>query len=81
METDVVGAVKIVDGIFAGDAFAARDKEFVVTCKVKYIINACGTEVPAYWKRMGVKYLRLDWSYDKDFSVLDAFDDCFNFIE
>ena len=30
---------------------------------------------------MGVKYLRLDWSDDKDFSVLDTFDDCYNFIE
>ena len=31
---DFIGAIKVKDGIFIGDEFAAQDLEFIVTNKV-----------------------------------------------
>jgi hypothetical protein len=39
MDDTVIGAIKIKDGLFIGDEFAAQDLEFVVTNKVTHIIN------------------------------------------
>jgi hypothetical protein len=40
--TDMIGAVKIKDGLFLGDELAAQDLEFLVSCKVTHIINTAG---------------------------------------
>ena len=45
MEEDMIGAIKIKDGLFIGDAFAAKDLEFVVANKVSKIINCAGRQV------------------------------------
>jgi len=42
MDDDMIGAIKIKDGLFIGDAFAAKDLEFVVANKVSRVINCCG---------------------------------------
>jgi hypothetical protein len=39
MEEALIGAIKIKDGLFVGDEFAAQDLEFVVTNKVTHVIN------------------------------------------
>lgn len=39
---DMIGAIKIKDGLFIGDEFAAQDLEFVVANKVSRIINCAG---------------------------------------
>ena len=39
MEPEYIGAVKIKDGFFTGDQYAAQDLEFLVGNKVNYIIN------------------------------------------
>ena len=39
MEMEILGAVKIKDGLFVGDEFAAQDLEFVVANKVTHVIN------------------------------------------
>jgi len=39
---DMIGAIKIKDGLFIGDEFAAFDAEFVVANKVSHIINCAG---------------------------------------
>lgn len=36
---DFIGAIKVKDGLFIGDEFAAQDLEFIVTNKVRNIIN------------------------------------------
>ena len=53
----IIGAIKIKDGLFAGDEFAAQDLEFVVANKVTHIINCAGKQVPNHWEPIGVKYL------------------------
>ena len=42
MDDDMIGAIKIKDGLFIGDSFAAKDLEFVVANKVAKIINCSG---------------------------------------
>lgn len=44
-DEDMIGAIKIKDGLFIGDAFAAKDLEFVVANKVNKIINCAGTQI------------------------------------
>ena len=56
-EDDMIGAIKIKDGLFIGDSFAAKDLEFVVANKVTKVINCAGTQVANEWKNMGVQYL------------------------
>jgi hypothetical protein len=68
METDIVGAIKIKDGLFIGDEFAAQDLEFVVANKVTHIINCAGRQVPNHWEPIGVQYLTYFW-YDQDTQV------------
>jgi hypothetical protein len=42
MDIETFGAIKIMDGLFIGDEFAAQDLEFVVTNKITHIINTAG---------------------------------------
>ena len=60
-EEDMIGAIKIKDGLFIGDAFAAKDLEFVVANKVTKIINCAGTQIQNQWNNMDVKYLTFQW--------------------
>ena len=39
---EILGAVKVKDGVFIGDELAAQDLEFVVANKVTHIINCSG---------------------------------------
>lgn len=84
-EDEMIGAIKIKDGLFIGDEFAAQDLEFVMANKVTSVINCAGTQVQNHWDSMGVKYLTFQW-LDQENQVL--FDDhdrtvsrIFNFIE
>lgn len=42
MPDDMIGAIKIKDGLFIGDEFAAQDLEFVMANKVSHVINCSG---------------------------------------
>jgi hypothetical protein len=57
----ILGAVKIKDGLFTGDEFAAQDLEFIVTNKVTGVINTAGRQVPNHWEPIGVTYLSYQW--------------------
>ena len=56
-----MGAIKVKDGMFIGDEFASQDLEFLVTNKVKYIVNCASSEVTNQWDSIGVQYLSLPW--------------------
>lgn len=80
-----IGAVKIKDGLFLGDEFAAQDLEFVVGNKVTHIVNCAGRQVPNHWEPIGVRYLAYMW-LDQDPQVRldprdEVFRDVFHFIE
>lgn len=42
LESEMIGAIKIKDGLFIGDELASTDLEFVVANKVTHIINCAG---------------------------------------
>ncbi|EGR28653.1 hypothetical protein IMG5_171070 [Ichthyophthirius multifiliis] len=72
MQYDIVGAVKIIDGLYLGDEYAAQDLEFIITNKVTQIINCSSKQVPNHWQNYDVTYLSYDFQ-DTDTQVI--FDD------
>lgn len=85
MESVLVGAFKVKDGLFLGDEFAAQDLEFVVANKVTRIINCAFRQVPNHWEPIGVHYLSFAWFDTENQVILDSSDknlsSVFNFIE
>ena len=85
MESVLVGAFKVKDGLFIGDEFAAQDLEFVVANKVSRIINCAGRQVPNHWEPIGISYLTFSWLDSENQVVLDPsdknFSNLYRFIE
>lgn len=80
MEMEIIGPIKVKDGLFVGDEFSSQDLEFVVANKVSHIINCASRQVPNHWEPIGVRYLSLYW-LDNDSQVLfDTRDDTFSLI-
>ena len=61
MDNEVVGAIKIKDGLFMGDEFSAQDLEFVIANKVTHVINTASKTVTNHWEAIGIIYLCYDW--------------------
>ena len=80
MEEEMIGAIKIKDGLFIGDAFAARDFEFVVANKVSRVINCSGTQVQNQFTGIGVEYLTFNWLDEENQILFDATDRAANEI-
>lgn len=51
---EMVGAIKIKDGLFLGDELAAQDLEFLVSCKVTHIVNTSGRQIQNHWESIGI---------------------------
>lgn len=80
MESVLVGAFKVKDGLFIGDEFAAQDLEFVVANKVTRIINCAFRQVPNHWEPIGVHYLSFAWFDTENQIILDNSDKNLNMI-
>mmetsp|Transcript_97446 Transcript_97446/g.275639 ORF Transcript_97446/g.275639 Transcript_97446/m.275639 type:complete len:607 (+) Transcript_97446:73-1893(+) len=82
---EILGAVKVKDGLFVGDELAAQDLEFVVSNKVTRVINCCGRQVPNHWEPIGVVYLTYYWVDADNQIILDQRDvvanEVFRFVE
>ena len=79
MQIDYViqGAIKIKDGLFIGDEFAAQvyffpplshnfyknkqDEELIFSNKITHIINCAANDIPNNWEHEGVVYLSFFW--------------------
>jgi len=70
----LVGAIKITDGLFIGDEFAAQDLEFIVANKVTHVVNCSARQVPNHWEPIGVKYLSFAWLDHDSQIILDSGD-------
>jgi hypothetical protein len=68
MNTEVTGGIKIKDGLFVGDEFAAKDLEFVEGNKVTHVINCAGRQINNQWEDLEVNYLTYLWE-DNDTQV------------
>ena len=42
-DKDIIGVIKIKDGVFICDEFGAQDLEFIVANKVTRVVNTAGT--------------------------------------
>ena len=71
---DFFGAVKIKDGLFQGDIYAAQDLEFIVNNKVTHVINCASWQIPNHWEAIGIKYLSFEWQDSKKCNILDDSD-------
>ena len=40
-----MGAVRLIDGVYLGDIFAAKDGNFIYTNKITHIVNCAGKEI------------------------------------
>lgn len=82
---EILGAVKVRDGIFVGDEHAAQDLEFVVSNKVTHIVNTSGRQIPNHWETIGVVYLTYHWVDNDSQVILDNRDivanEFFSFID
>lgn len=57
----IVGGIKIKDGLFIGDTYAAQDIEFIFNNKITHIINCSCTELPNHFEGQGIEYLGVPW--------------------
>jgi protein-tyrosine phosphatase len=78
MESVLVGAFKVKDGLFIGDEFAAQDLEFVVANKVSRIINCAARQVPNHWEPIGITYISFPWFDTENQVLLDTSDKNFS---
>lgn len=85
MPDDMIGAIKIKDGLFIGDEFSAQDLEFVVANKVSHIINCSGKQIGNFWESIGVVYLTFFWQDSENQTLFDHNDkitkQIYDFIE
>ena len=57
----IIGAIKIKDGLFMGDEYSAQDLDFMVTNKITFIINCAGKQIPNIWESISLNYLSFPW--------------------
>lgn len=74
-EEEILGPIKIADGLFLGDQLAARDFEFIMNNRITRIINTSCRSVTNALKTRGVLYLSFNWiDSDQQVIVDDKFD-------
>lgn len=78
MEFQIIGAIKIKDGLFLGDQFAAQDLEFVVSNKVSRVINCASRQIQNHWESIGVVYLNFAWLDVETQVIFDGRDEVLN---
>ncbi len=61
MEFQLLGAIKIKDGLFLGDHFASQDLDFLLTNKITHVINCAAKEVQNLYESAGILYLSFFW--------------------
>lgn len=60
-QLQIIGAIKIKDGLFMGDEYSAQDLDFMVTNKITYIINCASKQISNIWESVGLNYLSFPW--------------------
>ncbi|CAK62015.1 unnamed protein product (macronuclear) [Paramecium tetraurelia] len=70
---------RIINGLYIGDQGAAHDLEFLITNKIKKIINCAGKQIPNHWESIGIEYLTYGW-IENDYQYAIDHSRCFSFI-
>jgi hypothetical protein len=66
--SQIIGVIKIKDGLFMGDEYSAQDLDFMITNKITHILNCAGKQIPNIWESIGLTYLSFPWQ-DNDSQV------------
>jgi hypothetical protein len=53
-DDNLVGVIKIKDGLFICDQYGAQDLEFIISNKVLRIVNTAGMQLTNHWDSIGV---------------------------
>lgn len=64
---NILLAVRIIDGLFIGNAISSQDDEFLFSNKVTHIVNCAALDVPNVFTDHGILYLSFPW---RDGSVI-----------
>ena len=67
-------AVRIMDGLFVGNAMAAQDDDFLFSNKVSHIVNCAGLEAANVFNDSGIEYLTFPWRDVATTQILDSQD-------
>mmetsp|Transcript_3537 Transcript_3537/g.13528 ORF Transcript_3537/g.13528 Transcript_3537/m.13528 type:complete len:693 (-) Transcript_3537:210-2288(-) len=64
---NILLAVRVIDGLFIGNAISSQDDEFLFSNKVTHIVNCAALDVPNVFSDHGIHYLSFPW---RDGSVI-----------
>lgn len=67
-------AVRVMDGLFVGNAMAAQDDDFLFSNKVSHIVNCAGLEAANIFNDSGIEYLTFPWRDVATTQILDSQD-------
>ncbi len=56
-----MGAVRVIDGLFMGDEYAAQDLEFIMASKITKVVNTAARQIGNLFEKQGLSYLSLPW--------------------
>ena len=79
----LIGAIKIMDGLFLGDILASQDLDFITLNSINHIVNTAA-ELPNSFENLGIEYLNLNWIQDKQMPLFKSYVDLekmFEFIQ
>jgi hypothetical protein len=71
-EQPLLMAIRIMDGLFVGNAVAAQDDDFLFSNKVTHIVNCAGLEAPNIFVDNGIEYLTFPWRDISTTQILDG---------
>lgn len=71
-EPPLLMAIRIMDGLFVGNAVAAQDDDFLFSNKVTHIVNCAGLEAPNIFVDNGIEYLTFPWRDISTTQILDG---------
>ena len=68
---DFYGAVKVKDGLFMGDEFAAADADMFASNKIGFVVNCTGKRIANHFEDMSVRYKNLSLIDQESFTLQD----------
>jgi hypothetical protein len=56
-----IGPIKLKDGLYIGDSFAAKHLPSILETQTTHIVNCCSQEIPNHYESYGIRYLNFHW--------------------
>lgn len=59
---EILGPIKVLDGLFFGDHFSSKDMDFLTNNRIGRIINLCSRSLSNMWVGYGIEYFSFAWN-------------------